>query len=89
MKGYLRFGGVERGVHMAHVLGALEDPEGQRSQEISGREQSRGRSQSESCLALQEARNFFKLRYLVWSEYSGVFQFGKGTVVLGTSVFGH
>lgn len=73
---------------MTDVLCALEDSEGEGSQEVSGGEEASGRPQREASLALQEAGDFFKLRDLVGCEDGFLLQEGKRLSVLSTRVLG-
>lgn len=54
---YLRFRSVEGGLGVTHVLCALEDPESERSQKVSGCEQTSCWSESEAGAFLHEVRH--------------------------------
>lgn len=76
-------------VDVTHILRALEDTESQRSEEVSGCQQTSGRTQCESGVASQEIAHFAQLGKLILTEDSLFLQLGKYATVLGTSVLRH
>lgn len=67
---------------MTDVLGALEDAEGQRGQEVAGGEQTSGRTQSESGVLPQEGAHVVQLWDLVLHKDSLLLQHCENGTVL-------
>lgn len=74
---------------VTNVLRALEYTEREAGEEVSGRQQTSRRPESESCVFFQEFVHILKLRDLVCSEYVVVLQHLESVPVLHAEVLGH
>lgn len=78
-----------RAVDVADILSALEYSEGETGQEVPRRQETSGRSKSESRVFLQEIADFLQLRYAVGLEDPLLLQFLENPLVLHAGVFRH
>lgn len=74
---------------MADVLGALEYSESKAGQEVPRRQETGGRSKSESRVLLQEIADFLQLRYTVRLEDPLLLQCLENPLILHARVFRH
>lgn len=74
---------------MAHVLGALEDTERERGQEVTSGQQSGGWSQREAGVFAQEIAHLLQLWDAVIDEDLLLLQFVENGDILGTGVLLH
>jgi len=74
---------------VTNVLRALEHTEREAGKEVSGRQQTSGRPESESCVLFQEFVHILKLRDFVSSEYVVVLQHLESVPVFHAEVLGH
>lgn len=87
-KVHLRFWRVEGRVDVANILGALENAEGQRGQEVAGCKQAGCRPQCESGVFLHELRHVLELRDFVRHKQALFLEHLENSAVLSTGVFG-
>lgn len=85
----LRFGCVHRRVSVAHILRALEDAEGQRSQKVARCQQTSGWTQCEASVAAQKVVHLLQLWKLILDKDLLLFELVEDYVVLAASVFWH
>jgi len=85
---YLRLGGVVGRVDVAHILGALEDAEGQGGEEVPGGQKTGGRTQRESGVLAQEVGHLLQLGQTVVHEDLLILELLEGGPVLGTGMLG-
>lgn len=77
-----------RRVDVTHILGALEDAEGQRGEEVAGGQETGGRTQREASVLPQEIGHLLQLGQAVIHKDLLVLELLEGSPVLGTGMLG-